>query len=116
MKGANAIHQGASIDFIFEFVPQIIFLLGLFGFMDLLIIVKWLTDWTGREGDAPSIITQMINNIIKGGMVDETALLWNDSTQTFISELLLVICLCMVPLMLFVKPIYLNSKNKAKSI
>lgn len=112
MKGFNAIQQGATVDFIFEFIPQIIFLLGLFGFMDVLIIVKWLTDWTGREGDAPSIITQMINNIIKGGMVDETALLWNDSTQTFISELLLVICLCMVPLMLFVKPIYLNSKNK----
>jgi hypothetical protein len=50
----------------------------MFGYMDLLIIVKWLTDWTGREGDAPSIITQMINNIIKGGMVDETALIVSD--------------------------------------
>jgi len=37
--------------------------------MDALIISKWLTDWKGRESDAPSIITQMINNILKGGEV-----------------------------------------------
>ena len=78
MKGLNALHQNSNVEFFFEFLPQLIFLFGLFGFMDLLIIVKWLTDWTGREGDAPSIITQMINNIIKLGAIDETALLISD--------------------------------------
>lgn len=57
MKGFNAIYHRSAIDFIFEFLPQIVFLLALFGFMDLLIILKWLTDWQGREGEAPSIIT-----------------------------------------------------------
>jgi V-type H+-transporting ATPase subunit a len=57
MKGANAIYHVSFIDFIFEFIPQIVFLLALFGFMDLLIILKWLTNWHGRENEAPSIIT-----------------------------------------------------------
>jgi hypothetical protein len=42
----------------------------LFGFMDLLIVWKWLTDYSGREGEAPSVITAMINLGIKGGEVE----------------------------------------------
>lgn len=57
LKGLNALYNNSSVDYYFEFVPQIIFLLAIFGYMDLLIIVKWLTDWTDREGSAPSIIT-----------------------------------------------------------
>ena len=48
-KGLNNIYFGQAIDFIFEFIPQLIFLLGLFGYMDLMIILKWLTDYTGKE-------------------------------------------------------------------
>lgn len=112
LKGFNALYKNSSIDYFFEFVPQIIFLLGLFGYMDVMIITKWLTDWTGNEGNAPSIITQMINNIIKGGKIEGSALIFNDDTQIFVSNLLLVTCLICVPLMLFVKPWYLNSVHQ----
>jgi V-type H+-transporting ATPase subunit a len=43
MKAFNNIHFGKTIDFLFEFLPQIILLMVLFGWMDFLIIVKWLT-------------------------------------------------------------------------
>jgi V-type H+-transporting ATPase subunit a len=56
MKGLNALYNKSALDFFFEFVPQILFLLALFGTMDALIISKWLTDWKGRESEAPSII------------------------------------------------------------
>lgn len=42
MKGFNAIYFGNTVDFLFEFVPQICLLLALFGWMDSLIIAKWL--------------------------------------------------------------------------
>ncbi len=45
MKGLNSVYFKRPLDFIFEFIPQIILLLVLFGFMDLLIILKWLIDW-----------------------------------------------------------------------
>lgn len=58
LKGLNYRYQGKRIDFWFEFVPQIVMLLCLFGFMDLLIVVKWLTPFT--DTPAPSIIATMI--------------------------------------------------------
>lgn len=42
MKGLNSLYFRRMIDFIFEFIPQIILLLALFGWMDVLIIAKWL--------------------------------------------------------------------------
>jgi len=42
MKGFNAIHFKRPLDFLFEFIPQIILILALFGWMDILIIAKWL--------------------------------------------------------------------------
>jgi V-type H+-transporting ATPase subunit a len=75
MKGANNIYRRSAVDFFFEFIPQLIFLLCLFGFMDFMILMKWLTDWTGREHEAPSIITQMINMFLKGGEIDGVPLI-----------------------------------------
>ena len=72
MKAFNAIHFGRMVDLFFEFIPQFLLLMCLFGFMDLLIIVKWLTDWTGNAGKAPSIISVMINMFLNQGKVDET--------------------------------------------
>ena len=56
LRGLNNVYFGRKVDFLFEFLPQLIILLALFGYMDFLIIVKWLTDFTGIEDKAPSII------------------------------------------------------------
>lgn len=58
LKGTNYWYHGKAIDFIFEFIPQLIVMLAMFGFMDYLIIVKWLTNW--ESSLAPSIVTTMI--------------------------------------------------------
>jgi len=42
MKGLNSIYFRKTIDFLFEFIPQIILLLALFGWMDILILAKWV--------------------------------------------------------------------------
>ena len=69
MKAFNAIHFRRSVDFWHEFVPQILLLWALFGYMDVLIIMKWTTNYEGREGEAPSIITFMINMFLNGGKI-----------------------------------------------
>jgi len=53
-KGWNNLYFGNYVEFIFEFIPQILFMSSIFGYMCFCIIVKWLTDWTNR--DPPSII------------------------------------------------------------
>jgi V-type H+-transporting ATPase subunit a len=67
MKAFNANYFKNKLDFFFEFVPQIILMFVLFGYMDLLIIVKWCTDYTGVEHTAPSVITTMIEMALNGG-------------------------------------------------
>jgi len=46
MKAVNAITFKSKTDFFFEFIPQIVLLSVLFGYMNILIIIKWLTDFT----------------------------------------------------------------------
>lgn len=57
-KALNSIHFGKLLDFLFEFIPQIVMLLWLFGFMDFLIITKWLEDWETKQTvhESPGII------------------------------------------------------------
>ena len=61
-KGINSIYFRNYLDLFFEFIPQIIFMVLTFGYMDFLIFYKWSTNyWPDRTAEAPSIITVMIN-------------------------------------------------------
>jgi V-type H+-transporting ATPase subunit a len=114
MKAFNAVHFKSKLDFFFEFVPQIILMMVLFGFMDLLIICKWLTDFKGREHMAPSVITTMIDMALNGGAIapGTQAVVVSDSFQQGISIAFLLIALVCVPSMLFPKPLYIDKMNK----
>ena len=71
LKCLNSIHFDNKIDLILECIPQLLFMVFLFGYMNALIILKWSVDWMpnieAKKG-APSIITQMMNFIIGGGV------------------------------------------------
>ena len=45
LKAANSIFFKKSLDLFFEFIPQFLLLVGLFGYMDFLIVFKWLKNW-----------------------------------------------------------------------
>ena len=67
LKGSNNLYYKQYIDFFFEFIPQIVIMLCMFGYMDMLIVWKWLTNWEGRTAGAPSIISTMIDMFLNGG-------------------------------------------------
>ena len=48
LRGMNAVYFRSWLDFFTEFLPMIIFDLGLFGYMVILIFVKWSIDWNQR--------------------------------------------------------------------
>lgn len=93
MKGMNSLYFCRGIDFIFEFLPQIILMLCLFGYMDYLIIVKWLTPWEGNEHSSPAIIATMIGMFLKFGEIPEgsTPLIGTAEEQQLLSNKLLLI-------------------------
>mmetsp|Transcript_1664 Transcript_1664/g.5908 ORF Transcript_1664/g.5908 Transcript_1664/m.5908 type:complete len:860 (-) Transcript_1664:40-2619(-) len=75
MSAYNAIYFATSTDpkakktywlnIFMEFVPQMILILSIFGYMDILIIFKWITDWTNPQYiynmfSAPRLLNLMI--------------------------------------------------------
>jgi V-type H+-transporting ATPase subunit a len=68
LRGMNSLHFGNKLDFVCEFIPQIIFMGLLFGYMNIMIFMKWATEWTDTS-KAPSIITQLMQIFLAGGSV-----------------------------------------------
>uniref|UniRef100_A0A7S2RLT6 V-type proton ATPase subunit a n=1 Tax=Rhizochromulina marina TaxID=1034831 RepID=A0A7S2RLT6_9STRA len=48
LKGLNALYFKENLDFYLEFIPMIIFDMAFFGYMVLLIFMKWSIDWNQR--------------------------------------------------------------------
>lgn len=61
LKGSNALFFKDFLLFFFEFLPQIVFFLVTFGYMCLLIVLKWMNDYSSNTANAPSIISLYIN-------------------------------------------------------
>jgi len=111
MKAVNSYTFKSKTDFFFEFIPQIILLSVLFGYMNILIIIKWLTNYAGQESMAPSIINTMINIPLKGGAINGNAFIGSAAFNQSLSVILLLIGLVCVPIMLLPKPFIVNKKN-----
>lgn len=75
LRGLNNLKDFKVVDFLFEFIPMLTLLLSAFGYMVMLIVLKWTTDWTGMTHLSPSIINQMINIPLKKGAISQHHLL-----------------------------------------
>ena len=60
IKGLNCIYFGDWTKFLFVFIPELLFFLCTFGYMVILIIVKWFSVFPSPD-EAPSIISVFIN-------------------------------------------------------
>lgn len=104
----NHINAKSWTSIVFEFIPQLIFLLSLFGYMIILIFVKWLRTWS-PPSNAPSILIDFINMfLMKYPNENEPQTIylnpWYPHKQE-IQTILLILALLQVPIMLLVKPI-----------
>lgn len=67
LKAINSIHYDLWLDLFFEFIPQIVFMISTFGYMDFLIFYKWSCNYMENGWEAPGIINQMINLPLAAG-------------------------------------------------
>ena len=119
IKGINFLNMRKYNAFIFEFIPQFLFMFVLFGYLIYMIYYKWGTDYDEDTSKAPSLLTIMINMAVKFGSVEDNPLF--DSFLGFSQEslniLIIVFCVLLIPIMLLVKPIYFYlNKVKTKGI
>lgn len=110
MKAFNALYFQRKLDFYFEFIPQIVLLWCIFGYMITLIVVKWLTLYTDTS-IAPSIIAYMIEMFLNFGAISGDAIISSQGINETLHIFLLLTALICVPTMLVVKPYFLHKQN-----
>ena len=112
LKFSNSVFFKNKTDFIFECIPQLMFMVAFFGYMDWMIMYKWVTPITEDPAlnGPPGIINTMITMGL--GTPDHNPLFIG---QTNVQGLLMKITICAVPLMLIPKPIILWLENKRKT-
>merc|ERR1719384_1762053 len=114
IKLSNHIHERDMLSVFGEFVPQLIFMIVFFGYMQFIIIYKWTQDWTGRY--SPSLITVLVDMVLKPGMIDaEENQLFDDADfQAQIQVVFLLLMFISIPWMLLVKPLVLRGRIKRR--
>jgi V-type H+-transporting ATPase subunit a len=115
LKGLNANFFNNKLELYHEVIPQMIMLMALFGFMDMVIIQKWLIDWKGQneESRAPSVVNIMIEMFMNGGEIkDPDASLPVLDNQARWSKAMLILVIICPPWMLLVKPLVLKNRHE----
>lgn len=102
----NAHFFNNSIDVRYQFVPQLIFLNSLFGYLSILIIIKWCT---GSQADLYHVMIYMFLSPMEE--LGENQLFWG---QRPLQIFLLLIAIIAVPWMLFPKPFILKKLNSER--
>ncbi|XP_067270075.1 V-type proton ATPase 116 kDa subunit a isoform X5 [Pseudorasbora parva] len=102
----NHLYFKKPLNIFLGFIPEIIFMLSLFGYLMLLIFYKWLAYDAKTSKDAPSLLIAFINMCLFS---------YNDPTnkplytgQMVIQSLLVVIAVSCVPCMLIVKTLVMR--------
>ncbi|KAB2606756.1 vacuolar proton ATPase a1-like [Pyrus ussuriensis x Pyrus communis] len=99
----NARFFSSSLDIRYQFVPQMIFLNSLFGYLSLLVVIKWCT---GSQADLYHVMIYMF--LSPTDDLGENQLFWG---QRPLQIILLLLALIAVPWMLFPKPFILRKLN-----
>uniref|UniRef100_A0A3Q3K9C8 V-type proton ATPase subunit a n=1 Tax=Monopterus albus TaxID=43700 RepID=A0A3Q3K9C8_MONAL len=99
----NHLHFQQKSNVYLLFIPELLFLLCLFGYLVFMIFYKWLAFCARDSNQAPSILIHFINMFVMQGQ--EITPLYPG--QTGLQILLVAIAMLSVPVLLLGKPIYL---------
>lgn len=113
LKGMNNVYYRHWVDLFLEFIPQLLFITCIFGWMIVMIVIKWVVQ---ADGNHANLITAMINLALQVGKADSQTAVLNTDLQTDIQRVLLGVGVLCIPIMLLGKPIVLSNWHDSKRI
>lgn len=110
----NHLHRRDFVSVIGEFLPQLFFMLAMFGYLVILILFKWVAYDGTNSNCAPNLLIGLINMfLIKYPDPPSGCFVIYSGYQTVQTILVVVIVIC-VPWMLLTKPLVLRSRHKSR--
>ncbi|EDL32966.1 T-cell, immune regulator 1, ATPase, H+ transporting, lysosomal V0 protein A3, isoform CRA_c [Mus musculus] len=105
----NHVHFGQAHRLLLETLPELIFLLGLFGYLVFLIVYKWVNVSAASASSAPSILIHFINMFLFSQNPTNHLLFHG---QEVVQYVLVVLALATVPILLLGTPLYLLRQHR----
>jgi V-type H+-transporting ATPase subunit a len=90
------------VDIWANFIPQMIFLQSIFGYLAVCILYKWSIDWSQSTTTPPSLLNMLINMFLQPGKVPKETQLYPG--QPIVQLILILVAAVCVPWMLITKP------------
>jgi V-type H+-transporting ATPase subunit a len=98
----NHIKFKRPVDIYANFIPQMIFLQSIFGYLVVCILYKWSVDWSKSTTAPPSLLNMLIGMFLEPGTIKPELRLY--SGQGFVQTVLLILAGVCVPWLLIAKP------------
>ncbi|XP_030070579.1 V-type proton ATPase 116 kDa subunit a 4 [Microcaecilia unicolor] len=105
----NHVYFKKTINIVLEFIPQMIFIICLFGYLVFMIIFKWCQYDVYISQHAPSILIHFINMFLFNYSDPSNAPLYQHQKE--VQSFLVIFALISVPWMLLIKPFVLRANH-----
>uniref|UniRef100_A0AAR2KBJ5 V-type proton ATPase subunit a n=1 Tax=Pygocentrus nattereri TaxID=42514 RepID=A0AAR2KBJ5_PYGNA len=104
----NYTHFGDMAGVLLVLIPELVFMLCLFGYLVFMVVFKWIAFGPQDSSSAPSLLIHFIDMFLFTQNPDNPPLY---AGQRIVQQVLVVLALCAVPVLLLGKPIHLYLKH-----